>query len=158
MERLPGEGPHRPAIAAFAPDGVARERAPPEADRMGLLTDARRSFQPRRHRGQTDELALEHEHRDVAGASALTARRRDDVLNADLSPGEVVSAELDTDPPGVDQVLRELAVRSALHQAVMRGQDQIVVDEGARAGHRRTDHPHDRVFRDCEREPRLEHA
>jgi hypothetical protein len=101
------------------------------------------------------------EHREIAAAAALAARRRDHGPHADIAPREVIAAELDAYVRGRERLRRELPLRVQRDDAVMGGEHEIFVDERAGAGRRRTDDAHDRILGDGERdgrrkEPRIE--
>src|SRR6185312_13605598 len=71
---------------------------------------------------------------------------------------EVVAAELDLDLVGGENRARELAGLPELDDAVVRREDEIVLDERPRAVHLRPLHAHDRVLGGGERDGRREEA
>jgi hypothetical protein len=72
-----------------------------------------------RNRSDADQLAFQDEHRDVAPTAILTARRSEDRLDAGVSPGEVVAAELYLEGRGRNELGGELTMPASLDDAVV---------------------------------------
>ena len=132
---------------AFADGSAHRARveAAAEADRLDHLADGGTLVEARLAGRNADQPSLEHENRDVAVARRVAAGRGQHGANTDLTPREVIPAELDAHVLGPNVRGQHLALRTPHGQAVVRGEHAVLFDQRSGARHFSRDDAHDVV-------------
>jgi hypothetical protein len=129
------DGGDRGSFSDNAMNGVVGESTATEAEQEQAILGSQEAVDARGERGHADQVTRENENCDVTITRRIPAVWRDDCAHANVTPGKVVSAELDVNRFGGEVMAQGVATLVMRDDAVMRGHHQVVGDQGSGTAH-----------------------